>query len=208
MALVDDLWLAAITGIQDPSQRIIVQMLDDRLKRQDRAIRRLAEKMASVEEIQEELDTVTTDLANRWEEIEAVNADLRAAVLAGETARAQQLAEQAEAYSAVVSAGVTKLREIGADVDNPVPDPAPLPDPEPTPPGPDTGDAPTTDAPAPDAGGGGDATAPVPDEPAPDVPAPDDTATPPTDQTDPGAGDAPDTGTVDPGTGTAGGRGR
>jgi hypothetical protein len=211
VALVDDLWLAAVAGIRDPALRMIVQILDDRTKAQNRALRRLAEKMTSVEEVQEALDTVTTDLANRWEEIEAINAQLREAVLAGEQQRAQQLAEQAEAYSNVVNAGVAKLRDIGTDAENPVPDPEPLPEPAPLPGGGDASEPPSEPEPAPDGGDGGDGTAPV-DAPPPGSTGPGDLENPgdlpPGPDGDATAPDAPDTGTVDPGTGTAGRRGR
>lgn len=85
--------------------------------------------MATFEEAAADLATLTDDMAARLTESERINAELRAAVADGDTTRAAALSEQAAGHTAVIEAISERLRGIGADVENPVPDVSPLPEP-------------------------------------------------------------------------------
>lgn len=84
--------------------------------------------MATFEEAAADLAALTDDMAARLTESERINAELRAAVDAGDTDRAAALSAQAAQHTAVVEAISERLRGIGADASDPVPDVSPLPD--------------------------------------------------------------------------------
>lgn len=107
--------------------------LDTDIRTINRKIRRLERVMARFEDQISNLDSVTSELADRWELMELTNVELRAAVAAGDQTRAAALAAQSEQHADVVAAGVERLRAIGADAEDPVPDTEPLPEPTPTP---------------------------------------------------------------------------
>ncbi len=107
--------------------------------------------MATFAETSADLDTVTTQIADRMSARDALIVELRTAVQNGDTARAQALAAQDASHADVMAASIERLRGLGADQDNPVPDTTPLPE-----------------APPADAGG----SEPVADgEPLPEAPA-------------------------------------
>jgi uncharacterized coiled-coil protein SlyX len=118
-----------------------------RMDRFEVRLRRLEARMATFEQVVSDLNDVTNNLADRIEESERINAQLRDAVANNDTARAQALADQAQAHADVLSQAVDKLRGLGQSTDNPVPDPAPV-EPAPDVPVSDPG---TTDPSTPDA---------------------------------------------------------
>jgi ABC-type transporter Mla subunit MlaD len=120
-----------------------------RMDRFEARLRRLEARMATFEQVVSDLNDVTNNLADRIEESERINAQLREAVAANDTARAQALADQAQAHADVLSQAVDKLRGLGQSTENPVPDPEPVTPAPDVPADPGTGT--TTDPSAPDA---------------------------------------------------------
>lgn len=84
--------------------------------------------MATFAEAADQLTTLTDEMAAKLTEAERVNAELRAAVRDGDLTRAAALEQQAAEHTAVVEAISDRLRGIGTDPTDPVPDLSPLPE--------------------------------------------------------------------------------
>jgi peptidoglycan hydrolase CwlO-like protein len=102
--------------------------LTKRVNRLEREQKRMWGLMAS---FAEELDGLSNEMASRLDEYERVNAELRAAVANNDTSAAAALAAQSEAHAAAVAEVRNRLRDLGTDPQNPVPDTSPLPEPPP-----------------------------------------------------------------------------
>lgn len=130
--------------------RTAVLRLKNRADLQDAWNHRMESRMATFEESLADLDAATDEIADRLEAAEQVNAELRAAVAAGDADRAAALATQSAAHADAMAPLIAKLRGAGKDPEAPI-ETAPLPPVVDPGDGTDTGagtDAPVDGAPA------------------------------------------------------------
>lgn len=128
--------LATAANVDDVSAQVARLKIDNdytlaQLVKQNTILIELLHKigadMGTFEDAVGDLATLTTDMADRLDAAEAVNAELRAALANGEVAQAQALAAQAEQHTAAVQEISARLRGLGEDPENPVPDTTELP---------------------------------------------------------------------------------
>lgn len=100
------------------------------VRRQGRTIINMEDRMSEFEAAAADLAELTDAMADKLEASEATNAELLKAIAEDDQERIAALAEQSARHTAVVKEISNRLRGIGADPVNPVPDTTPLPEPE------------------------------------------------------------------------------